>query len=49
MVTVIVQAARPEELKTALDALIAGGRDIVQVVELTNRSYYLIIHKATVP
>lgn len=49
MQTVIVQAARPEELKAALDDLIQAGRDIVQVIELTNRSYYLIIHKATPP
>ena len=46
MVTVIIQAARPEDLKAALDAIILSGRDIVLVTELSNRSYYLIIHKA---
>lgn len=46
MQTVIVQAATPLDLKTAIDAIITSGRDIVQVVEMSAKTFYIVIHKA---
>jgi hypothetical protein len=46
MQTTIVIAARPEDLKTAVDAIILAGDDIIQVVTMSIKSAYLIIHKA---
>jgi hypothetical protein len=46
MQTTLVQAARPEDLKDKIDDLISQGRIIVQVLELSNKTHYIIIHKA---
>lgn len=40
--TTVIQATDPKDLKAAIDALIAGGKSIVQVVE-TARTFYLVI------
>jgi hypothetical protein len=47
MQTTIIQAATPLELKTAIDAIIAGGRTIVQVVEMSSKTFYVAIHIPT--
>jgi hypothetical protein len=43
--TMIIQAARPEDLKAAIDALIADSKTIEIVEALANKSYYLIVFK----
>ena len=47
MQTTIIQAATPLDLKIALDAIIAGGRTLVQVVEMSSKTFYVAIHIAT--
>jgi hypothetical protein len=44
MTSTLVSAARPEELKAAVDALIAAGKTISIVVPMSQKTYYLIIH-----
>jgi hypothetical protein len=45
MITEIFQGT-PEGLKARIDALIATPRVIYQVVALSSKSYYLILHTA---
>jgi len=46
MQTTIVNATTPVELKAALDAIIASGRTLVQVVEMSSKTFYIAIHVA---
>lgn len=42
--TTLVHAARPEDLKTAIDALISDGETIVQILETSSKTFYLVVH-----
>lgn len=44
MVSTLVQAPNPKDLKDAIDALILAGRKIQIVTALANKSWYLVIH-----
>jgi ABC-type sugar transport system substrate-binding protein len=43
-VSVLIQAPNPNALKTAIDALLAAGKEVVLVTSLADKSWYLIIH-----
>lgn len=44
--TTLVQAARPDVLQAALDALIAAGKVIYSVTVCHEKSFYLVYHDA---
>jgi hypothetical protein len=49
METAVVQASTPKSLKAQVDAIIADGNDIVQIVETSQKSYYLVVYVEDTP